>query len=376
MTRSTPTSFLFSWLAATPWHAKKLQVGSIGLEIALEQFHLVQLQSLNGCLALRAAHSEPLLGSFEENLKDSRNFRAALKSALKRSGFSGRRVVTSMPASMTQVLSVNYEIKNGQSDGDAIMRLLMDRIGDDLADFVVDYMPIHSDHRTVERAALIAMCRKDTVHAYLELLSDCGLEPSALEIGPVAIKRLVDTIDLAHKPGSALVVNCGREKSFLTLISKRQLLSDDEVEFGERTVVARLCQALEVETHVAQQLLVDANVGEDRPDENTRTLIEIVRPELNVLAQEIERGLIYAKSENRGDSETAIYLMGSIARWRGMDRLLSNILRHQVLTIPDPLGTFVAPNATSSSCAATDTRQAHPELAVAAGLALRDFRDD
>ena len=344
-------------------------VGPIGLEVSLEYVHLVQLQMESGGVRLRACASEPMNASFEELLQSPAELQQIFKRALKQQKFKGHQVVTSMPSTMTRVLSVNYELNNGQNDAQAITKLLLDRIGDDLADFVVDFMPINQDQRVTERAALIAMCRKDSVNTFLHTLNKCRLEPIALEIGPVAIKRLVDSLHHKNPFATSLVVNCGREKSYLTLISKRQLLSDDEVNFGERTVIQRICSALDVTVDMAQDFLANADLGAEKPDDNTRTLIEIIRPELNELVSEIERGLVYATNENRGEDDTTIYLIGSIARWSGADRLISNILNHPVKTIPNPLQPFM-----SGREPADELHSGRPELAVAAGLALRDFQ--
>ncbi len=345
--------------------------GPIGLEVALEYVHLIQLTLKDGQLRLNAMASEPLGNSFDAMLDDPPALRAVIKRALKQAPFRGRHVVTAMPSTMTQVLSVNYEVNNGQSDSDAIRRLLVDRIGDDLGDFVVDYMPIRRDQRVSERAALIAMCRKDTVNGYLNVLSKSGLVPQALEIGPVAIKRLVDVLQQQQATASSLVVNCGRQRSYLTLISNRQLLSDDEIEFGEQTVLSRICQALDLEEDHALKLLKAADIGAQDTDDNTRTLVEIIRPELNELVSEIHRGLVYATSETRGQDDTAIYLIGSIARWRGADKLLGRLINHRVKTVPNPLRPFLSVKQREDE----SEEEGRPEFAVAAGLALRDFQN-
>ena len=350
---------------------RKAQYGPIGLEVSLEYVHIVQLEMAESGPILRACASEPMNASFEDLLATPEELQNVIKRAYQQQDFKGRQVVTSMPSTMTRVLSVNYELNNGQNDAQAITKLLLDRIGDDLADFVVDFMPINHDQRVTDRAALIAMCRKDSVNAYLSALSACRLDPIALEIGPVAIKRLVDMLQVRKPMSSSLVVNCGRERSYLTLISKQHLLSDDEVSFGERSVIQRICSALDVSAELAQKLLADVDLGAEKPDENTRTLIEIIRPELNLLVSEIERGLVYATNENRGQDNTTIYLIGSIARWAGADRLVSNILKHPVKTIPNPLLPFLGGVEESDE---DQDNVGRPELAVATGLALRDFQ--
>jgi len=83
--------------------------------------------------------------------------------------------------------------------------------------------------------------------------------------------------------------------------------------------------------------------------------------------RELERGLVYATSESHGTDETKVYLIGSLARWTGADKLLTDLLRHEVQTIPDPLQPFLRLGVDQPG------DSGRPELAIAAGLALRDF---
>ena len=346
---------------------KTSMIGAIGVEFSLEYLHMVQLAHGPAGVRLHGHASAPLDKPFEELLEDAAAFRKLVRQTCERGGFHGTRCVVAMPSSLTRVMSINYQVNPGQSEGAAIGQLLKDRIGDELADFVVDYLPIHPDSANRDRASLIAMCRKDTVLRYLELLRQCRLTPECMEIGPVAIKRLVDSLQGPGAENAALVVNCGRARSFLTLISRRRILSDDVIEFGEDTLIEQVCKALDVDAPLAVSLLQEADLGAARPDPQTRTMLEIIRPELNKLVRELERGLVYATSESRGADETKVFLIGSLARWNGAEKLLTDLLRYPVQTIPDPLQPFLRLGMDQPG------ESGRPELAIAAGLALRDF---
>lgn len=342
-------------------------IGAIGLEFSLEYLHMVQLAHSSAGVRLHAHASSPLPKPFEELLEDASAFRNLVKSTFDKGRFSGKRCVVAMPSTLTRVMSVNYQVNPGQGEAAAIGQLLKDRIGDELHDFVVDYLPIHPDSTSRDRASLIAMCRKDTVLRYLELLRQSRLQPECMEIGPVAIKRLVDSLQGPAAESAAVVVNCGRAKSFMTLISRRRVLSDDVVDFGEDTLMEQICRALDVDTPMALDIIQDADLGAARPDAQTRTILEIIRPELNKLVREIERGLVYAASESRGVDDAKVFLIGSLARWQGADHLLSDLVHHPVQTIPDPLQPFMRIGVD------VEPETGRPELAIPAGLALRDF---
>ncbi len=327
--------------------------GEIGLELSLEQLHMVQLCQHGESLAVHAYASVPYGTDLPGLLADHGLFAKLVKKALKQGRFNGRRVVAAMPASQTQVMPVSYQSAGSGGDDAAIARLMQERIGDGIAEFVIDYMPVQTLYEGREKLALVAICREETAVNFLELLRRSGLNIGALEIGPIAM-------------------NCGREKSYLTLLSDNRLLADDEVEFGEEAVLEGVCSALEVTRDMAEDLVCRINLDpateESDPESarNADSLTQIIKPRLARLVQEIQRGLMFAQSESRGARTNQIYLLGSIARWPGTAQLLASLVDTPVTTVPSPLALFPPVGAAPSS-------EPAPELAVATGLALRKF---
>ena len=69
--------------------------------------------------------------------------------------------------------------------------------------------------------------------------------------------------------------------------------------------------------------------------------------------------------------DSRIYLLGSLARWQGMDRLLSSLIKLDVETIPDPLRAF-----NRDPKQALPDAPAKPEIALATGLALNGMLEN
>ena len=215
--------------------------------------------------------------------------------------------------------------------------------------------------------------------AYLELLDKTGLEVVAMEVSPVAVRRLVSTlIASGDAPQNVLVINTGEHKSYLTMVSGQRLLSDQEVDFGEGPLLEQISIALDAPRDVAREIVFRHGLspqGENRDvnreiDETSshNAVLTIARPHFSDLVEEIRRATLFASSETRGGQIGHAFLMGSIARWPGAAALLSH-LADMPFTVPRPLPFATGLRAESD----TDT---HPELVVAAGLALRGFIDD
>jgi len=359
--------------------ARISQVGPIGLECALNELHLVQLEGTSSDgIAVRAQASVTYPGGRSELLQSPHlRLRALIREALSKAPFKGRTVVTAMPSEQTRIMPVNYYVGPGQNDAAIIVKLMEERLDGDLTDYVIDYLPIRSQTQADEHSALVAIARREAVVAYLEALRKSGLEVDRLEIGPVAIRRLVASIAPERRRENVLVINFGSVASFLTIISGNRLLFDQSIQIGERMLLARIADALDMPESAARKLL-DSHSLDPKQSGKTHslgpagvdvatTLQEILKPLFLELADEISRALIYMASQTHGESVERIYLLGSVARWRGADQLLNKVLTLPVETILNPLNRFSLSEPTQGG---TETAAA-PELAVATGLALR-----
>lgn len=367
-----------SALQRAVWPFKHLSrasvIGPLGLECALDALHIVQMETdTTGAPVVRAGVTVPYGVEREAVLESSKHLRPLVRRALHAGRFRGRRVVTAMPSGSVRMLTVNYSVPQGQSDGQAIARVMADRLEGDLGEYVLDFLPIRADRQTDERLALVAVARRENVLSYLELLRRSGLQVEHLEIGPSALRRLISALAPADRFQNVLAINFGRATSYLTLISGARLLFDQEVRFGETALLARIADSLGLDDAHCRQLVLRHGVHGQSPAPSedevnvAATLQEIVKPAFLELIGEINRALIYAASETRGESVRLIYLLGSVARWRGAGDLLQSLLALPVQTIPDPLVAFAAPDSDTTS----PYLAAGPDLAVAAGLALR-----
>ena len=357
--------------------------GPIGLEFAREKLHLVQLEkSAQDIIKVRTSTSLPYLTDRADLFNAPAKLKSLLRKGLKRHHFQGSSVVAAMPLPDVRIMSVTYRVKRSQSEQKALHKLLTERIEGDLRDYVVDYLPVRSDTQDEERLAVVAVAKRAAVINYLELMRKAGLQVQALEIGPVAIKRLISTLsepDHQH----VLALNFGRHSSYLTMISGRRLLFDQQIDFGEQTLLRQISKALDMDEDGAQRLVYrfgldpsehatsQQDVAIDDNDIRS-TLLQIVKPSFLTLVEEINRALIYAASETRGETVKRIYLLGSIARWRGADEVLNWLLDIAVMNIPDPLSNF----STTAISDADATDVWAPEIAVATGLALRGLIED
>lgn len=354
---------------------RRTRPGPIGLHMAREAIHLVQLDlDASGVTGIRAWATVPLPGGSEEIMQSPKRLKLLLRKALVSGGFKGRKVVSAMPHGKVKIHSVTYRVTRERTEGEEILHLMAERMPGELAEHVLDFLPVRDGGPDGERLALVTVSRRDDVIAYLELLREAGLEALALDIGPAAIRRLVCAMSPAGEPENVLVINAGDRASFMTMISGRRLLFDQEIDFGERKLLELVAGSLDMPPELIRKLIVDrgleaagAPIGGGLAEADiSSAMAEILHPELKRLVGEIERAFLYAASETRGSGLRRVYLVGSLARWPGADRRLSALAGIPVTNIPDPLAALTR---------AGDPRlpeRAIPEIAVATGLALRE----
>jgi Tfp pilus assembly PilM family ATPase len=149
----------------------------VGLELAREQVHIAQLQRLSdGALTLRAGMSSSYPATRDELMGSSALFKSFLKQHLKPEGFHGRRVVAAIPASKVRILSITYPGNRAQTDAEALLQVLKERVDGELTDYVIDYLPVRPGTQEEQHLAVVALAKRSAVLAFLELMRAAGLQ--------------------------------------------------------------------------------------------------------------------------------------------------------------------------------------------------------
>ncbi len=351
-------------------------VGLIGLDFAIDNINLVQMgKTVNDDIVLKSCCSINYPHSRAELLGSPKKLKSILREAIKEHGFKGKNIVSSMPSDDVRIFSINYLKSKNSNDSELIINALQERIDDDVSEYVIDYLPVRSDHKDGEQSALVALVKNDLVISYLELLRHSGLNVNTLEIRPAAVKRLVYSLYQKHEFKNVLVINFGSDKSYLTITSGRRLLFDQQLNFGADIVIEKMSVVLDMPKETTLDLINkhgfelkgDETLQSYYSDEDiTKTLLDIAKPIFKELIDEVNRVLIFAASENHGEAIAKIYLLGSLAHWNGIDNYLDKKLNISVEALQDPLSTFMG----GSSKYLSEYQQA-PNMAIAAGLALK-----
>jgi type IV pilus assembly protein PilM len=345
----------------------------IGVDFAAERLNMLQIETVPGGPAVRAAVSLAYPTERAQLLADPRLLKSFVREALASAPFAGRRAVVALPPAEVRILPLTVHVSAGQNEAQAVAKAVRGQLGAAAADSVVDYYQVRSvDANGPEKHVLAAVASSNDVLAYLEALRGAGLEPVALDIGPAAIARLLAAMQDDFEK-SVLLINFGISRSYLTVIWGRRLMLDREIEFSEAQLVDKLARALGLTPEVALNLLREHGIGTPvtalqhqagaQPDIG-RTIREILYQEFAALAEELVRTQVYVASRTRGSALSRVYLNGSVARYAHIRQRIEELVRLPVEVL-DPFKAFPA-----APAAAPSSNVMHG-IALAAGLALR-----
>ena len=356
--------------------------GPIGINLTREKIHLIQLQKTKNTLRILANVAMPYPAGRAELLASPAEFSICIKKALKAGAFKGRNIVSCLPNKGTKIINLNYQMQGGMNEDEAIVGEVMNCMDGNPTEYVIDYLPIRTENKNAaSRTALVAVAKREAVTSYLELFAKANLTVQALDIGPAALRRLVVSLNGSEEFHLVMLINFGRDKSYLTVIDGRRLIMDREVDFGENLLIHQLCKQLDITREQAMQVLLQYGFSEPSEVVPTATqvssgeilssMVEILHPLFLEFIDNVNKTLIYTASMLHGKSVQQIYLLGSLARYPGADRFLTQMLALPVARL-NPFSLFID----SDEHVPPANRDITAGTVLATGLALRGIIND
>jgi type IV pilus assembly protein PilM len=154
----------------------------------------------------------------------------------------------------------------------------------------------------------------------------------------------------------------------------RRVMLDRAIEFGENRIIDRLQTVLDMSRELAMQLLYQRNLplaaASSVHSETRQMVAEVLRPEMVVLLQEINKTLIYMASRTRGKSVDTVHLAGRVALYPGV----VSSLREQ-LNLPVDILNPIAEFASEKTRIDTENLGVTAGMALTTGLALRGIAE-
>ena len=351
----------------------------IGIDLQHNGAKLVQLAYGKGGPALAAHASVP----FDDSLLQIEDRRPqtvidALKRAIGKGGFKGSAAIVALPPRKVDVRTLT--LPGADSDLEKVLRWE----GESYLHYAVDKACI--DHVKLGEVSvgnekrtevLVAAAFRPYVIALLELLDAAGIRAEVVDIAPMALCRMGSAVN--HEGGTISITDIGRSASMTVIIDKGSIRLTRITARGGDEFTAKIKNSLEISHDEAELLKIEYGIGTpsqgaafgaDRElvtkTEIAGTIHEILRPDIDEFAAELQKLFRYFSTQTKGAQVTHSYLCGGGSLLKGLADNLTGRTGTKIETLP-PLDTLF-PNGkgkgSASSCG--------PEYAVAAGLALRE----
>jgi len=308
----------------------------IGLDVGATSVSMAQLKRTSKGWSVRDMQLKEIPVSNEENggsRKDA--IIQTIKDILKSSSFSGRSVVSVMPDYQLDIFPVKLALSGDNSVEEAILKEAGAHLSYKAENAVIDYLLVDNDEDEQDKArtvsSLLLAARREDVDEHLSILRGAKLKPIAIDIAACALSRIIRASS-AKQVESALIINMGQLHSTLTLLWEDNILLDRNIPWGRENMIEILMNKLKLKREEADRLLnrvglhprqiEDAGPESETNEQTNRVseaVYEIVAPQLEKLAKEIDKVFQYVASEMRGATIDDIYLTGEGSNIKNLD---------------------------------------------------------
>jgi len=300
----------------------------IGLDVGDYGVRLVQLGERDGCIVVAASAQQALPTDIKMS---SENYQAGLAKtigeALRSAAFSGRRVVSCMPASSMQYVNLRLPKMPSSELAAAVMWEAKDRLGHSDVSLATQYIDAGEVRQgeDVRQEVILMSAPEALVETHVGALIASGLQPVAIDAQPTALGRLYETTAAPQDDDVAtVVVDTGWTSSKVLILRSNRVLFFKTIEIGEALLRRAMAEKLKVPLAEVQDLLSDAGsvtgASNARSNESMgQAVAEAVRPVLPELGREIALCLRYYGVTFRGPrpQQAALVGGGACMEWFG-----------------------------------------------------------
>ncbi len=216
---------------------------------------------------------------------------------------------------------------------------------------VFDFQILGSEDGTQQ--VMIVAAEEAIIEAYCSCIRDAGLIPSVVDIEPLAIARLINSLNKisdsdkglrnSWDTSTVMLADLGQHYTSLNFFRHKKLYFYRVIPFGGHELES---VPYKQNTDVRENPFLKSFVGK--------------------FMQEIKRSIQFYEVQNRDQDTAGIVLVGGLAKLRGLDELLEEEL-NTVVEVLNPVPAFhISPEANSKA-----TAYGH-SLSLALGLSMRE----
>jgi len=323
--------------------------GPIGLDIAGNQLHLIQIEPHGSRGKIIAAAQRKLPDGLNPRSNEYHEAVAQLvNEAVSRGGFVGRQMVTSLPAEQVQLKNMRMPCMPYDDLREAVRWEVQERMaekGQTLSVRFFDAGEVRQGDET-RREVIAVACDQYFAQHHVDALNERHFELLAVETTAATMARSARMVSDEDRP--VLMLDIGPVVSTLIITSGERVLFGKSIHIGSNHIDESVSKHLELpvtEAGVLRKRLdnqsvtgkQDDSVGEDAQ----RAVFDATRVSLVELAKEVSLCVRYFGVTFRGEKPNAIHMTGIEASSAWLHHVMSEVTGIEPYVV-DPFETYEA----------------------------------
>lgn len=309
----------------------------IGIDVGTHGVRLLQLAAVGDGYRAIAAAAKPLPQGLKSDAAEYRGALAqAIRAALSHGGFHGKQVVSCLPADVLRVKNLRLPTMPEGEMESAVKWEAAERFRIDADKIAVQFMTAGQVRQGDDlREEIIVMASSShLVDSHIGALTDCGLQPLAIDSVPTALGRIFaepkSDEDNNEKAPAHVVIDAGHTSTKVLIFRGDTVVFYKVIDIGgsqlDQRVAEHLQMPLEEITPMREQL------SESDDSEVGRALLDAMRPMLTELGKEIALCLRYYGVTFRGSRPQTVRMVGGNASQKHIVDVISEHAGIQVNT--------------------------------------------
>ncbi|MGD8891948.1 MAG: pilus assembly protein PilM [Desulfobacterales bacterium] len=319
----------------------------IGIDITDQNIYAAQFQETRQGISIRELCHLELNNGQTHGTEPYDTLIPALKEIAKNKRFRGKTVSIHLPARLIYRFPITFEIGDGETIEDAMVRECRRNLSFPLEEAIIDYPSFidMSSGKNKKIKAIIIAVRRDQVEEYIHLLKRAGLWVEAIDLDLSSLLRLHDYL-YSMKEKTLILCNIGYHQSLIAVVSQNSILAQRHTPWGIQHLLNRLETNLELSGNREQALAmlnkyglyyehhigvdgdgyVQENRDKDEAMEIYRTVFQILNPYVDGLIHEFYQITGHVRSELQSVKFEEIFIYGQAISINFMDRYLEKKL--------------------------------------------------
>ena len=352
----------------------------IAIDMSGGDIYAAQLKKTHRGPIIRGLVFKQATWDIEETSDREEKLVSVLKEISSNRSFRGKKAVLHLPSRNISSFPIRIETKKSELLEEAIVRESKEYISFPLEEAIIDYpslIPISTGDTKKYKAIIIAIHR-DPIDQYLRIFKRAGLIVDAVDFDVFSLIRLHQFgYQIAENP--IMLCHIDHTQCLISVINSNGILAAHHISWGFHHLVDKVQSNLELphDDHKTEQLLKQYGLIYARQENNggsetggtgddmQQAIYQIIMPYIEELIDEFHKMTVYLRSEERDAFIEEIYLYG----WANSVNDLDYYFEKR-LNIPTRLVNPLRDFALDEGGILSDRMNGAP-FALAIGLALR-----